>query len=77
MLESKIIQWAVHVGRMGLEIHDVCIHTGCGRKNSPIWEANKNQTKHFFKILNSIHNAVLKFKNYITQVATFIVDTLT
>jgi hypothetical protein len=53
-------------------------NTGCGRKNSPIWEANENQTKqeNFFLILNSIHNAVLKFKSYITQVAALIVDTL-
>jgi hypothetical protein len=41
--------------------------TGCGRKNSPIWEANKNKTEQdnfLKKIFNSIHNAVLKFKNY-------------
>jgi hypothetical protein len=31
---------------------------------------------HFFLILNSIQNAVLKLKNYINQVAAFIVDTL-
>jgi hypothetical protein len=30
-----------------------------------------NQARSFFKILNSIHNAVLKFINYITQVAAF------
>jgi hypothetical protein len=48
--------------------------TGCSRKNSAIWEANKNQIKRtmFFLILNSIHNAVLKVKNYTTQVAAFI-----
>jgi hypothetical protein len=43
------------------------------------WEANKNQTEQdtfFFYILNSVHNTVLEFKNYITQVAAFIVDTL-
>jgi hypothetical protein len=47
----------------------------CGRKNFPIWEANKNQTKqdNFLKILN---NAILKFRKYITQVAALIVDTL-
>jgi hypothetical protein len=51
--------------------------TAC-RNSSSIWEANKNQTKqdNLFKIFNSIHNAVLKFKNYIIQVAAFIVDTL-
>jgi hypothetical protein len=27
-------------------------------------------------ILNSIHNTVLKFENYITQVAAFVVDSL-
>jgi hypothetical protein len=45
----------------------------CSRKNSPNWEANKYQIKqdNFF-----IHNAALKFKNYITQVAAFIVDAL-
>jgi hypothetical protein len=24
------------------------LHTGCGRKNSPIWEADKNETKQDF-----------------------------
>jgi hypothetical protein len=33
-------------------------------------------SKIFVLILNSIHNVVLKFKNYINQVAIFIVDTL-
>jgi hypothetical protein len=52
--------------------------TECGRKNSLIWEANKNQTKQdHFLILISMHNAVLKFKNYITQVTAFIAYTLT
>jgi hypothetical protein len=48
------------------------------RKNFPIWEANKNQTKRddLFLFLNSTHNAVIKFKNYITQVAAFTVDSL-
>jgi hypothetical protein len=60
-------------------IYSSSIHTGCGRKNSPIWEANKNQTKQdkiSFLQLNSMHNAVFKFRNYVTQVAAFIVDIL-
>jgi len=40
------------------------IITGCGRKNCPIWEANKFKTKEdtanvFFLFLESTQNAVL------------------
>jgi hypothetical protein len=43
-----------------------------------MWEANKNKTKqdNCFKMLNIIYNAVLTFKNYMTQVTAYIVDTL-
>jgi hypothetical protein len=57
---------------MALETRDTAIlvkttsYTGCGRNKSPIWEDK-------FLFLNIV---VLKFKNCITQVATFIVDTL-
>jgi hypothetical protein len=39
------------------------LSTGCGRKKSPIWEANKFKTKedtaNFFLFLESTQNAVL------------------
>ena len=39
------------------------IYTGCGRKKSPIWEANKFKTKedkaNIFLFLESTQNAVL------------------
>jgi len=39
------------------------LSTGCGRKNSPIWEANKFKTKedtaNVFLFLESTQNAVL------------------
>jgi hypothetical protein len=39
--------------------------TGCGRKNFPVWEANKFNTKEdmtiFFLFLESTQNAVLTF----------------
>jgi hypothetical protein len=77
LLVAKKLSSAEHVEIM----FQKCTSTGCGRKNSLIWEANKNQTKRdnisFLKLLTSIYNAVLKFKNYVTQVAAFIVDTLT
>ena len=41
----------------------LCIYTGCGRKNAPIWEANKFKTKedtgNVFLFLESTQNAVL------------------
>ena len=39
----KIILTVGHIRRDGLHRH--CSNTGCGRKNSPIWEANKFKIK--------------------------------
>ena len=44
-------------------IHGKCHYTGCGRKKSPIWEANKFKTKedtaNVFLFMGSTQNAVL------------------
>jgi predicted Zn-dependent protease len=53
---------------------------GCGRKSSPILEANNNQTKRdnidFLQLLNSTRSGVLNLKSYVTQVAVFNAETL-
>jgi hypothetical protein len=56
--------------------------TGCGRKKSPIWEANKFKTKedtaNVFLFLESTQNAVLhqRVLNKTTQVVALNIDTL-
>ena len=44
-------------------IYTIIIRTGCGRKKSPIWEANKfkakEDTANVFLFLGSTQNAVL------------------
>jgi len=59
------------------------IYTGCGKKNSPIWEANKFKTKedtaNVFFISGKYTECCFTsacFKQNITQVAAFNIDTL-
>ena len=46
-----------------LNLFENSLYTGCGRKKSPIWEANKFETKedmaNVFLFLESTQNAVL------------------
>ena len=60
------------------------ISTGCGRKKSPIWEANKFKTKedtaNFFFLISGkyteCHFTSMCFEQNITQVAALNSDTL-
>jgi len=65
--------------------HTVKPHTGCSRKNSPIWEANKFETKEdtvnvfFFFLISGKYTEYrftsTCFEQNITQVAALNIDT--